>query len=84
VNAVGKEILVQAGIPTKVKLGWQTRDYVVDEGNPSGRMLSAEELEQERERAHLFRPVGVGRGSGSGTSLSIPGHDSETGAARGE
>jgi hypothetical protein len=47
---------------------------VVDEENPSGRMLSAEELEQERRQGHLIGPVGVGSdsGSGSGEGMSSP------------
>jgi hypothetical protein len=45
---------------------------VVDEENPSGRMLSAEELEQERRQGHLIGPVGVGSDSGSGEGMSSP------------
>jgi hypothetical protein len=63
-----------------VKVGWERRDYVVDEENPSGRILSAEELERERKRGHLLRPAGVG-GRVSGIALSTPGHDSETDVA---
>jgi hypothetical protein len=57
-------------------LKWGRRDYVVDEENPRGRMLSAEELEKEEERGHLVSPVGVGA-IGAATS----GRDSEIGTA---
>jgi hypothetical protein len=58
-------------------LKWARRDYVVDEENPNGRMLSAEELEQERAQGHLVSPV-----SGSGSGVSSPVRDSEKGIAR--
>lgn len=51
---------------SRVKLGWERRDYVVDADNPKGRMLSAEELEQERRQGHLVSPVGVGAGVEAG------------------
>jgi hypothetical protein len=41
-------------------LKWERRDYVVDEENPTGRMLSADELEKEKERGHSVGPLGVG------------------------
>jgi hypothetical protein len=59
------------------------RDYVVDEENPKGRMLSLEELERERRQAHLISPVGVGSnsgsGSGSGKGMSSSARESEPG-----
>jgi hypothetical protein len=66
----------------KGALGWERRDYVVDEENPKGRMLSAEELEQERRKGHLISPVGGGSDSGSGKGTSSPVRDSEPGIAR--
>ena len=61
------------------KLGWGRRDYVVDEENPKGRMLSKEELEQERVKGHLVSPVGVG---GSGVSSPVRDSEKAVGVAR--
>jgi len=54
---------------------------VVDEENPKGRMLSMEELEQERRQGYLISPVGVGSNSGSGKRMSSPVRDREPGIA---
>ena len=41
-------------------LQWDRRDYVVDERDPQGRLLSPEELQCELENGHLVSPMGVG------------------------
>jgi hypothetical protein len=79
-----------AGAGEGGKLGWGRRDYVVDEENPQGKMLSAEELEQEREQGHLVSPLNVGSrggggngsGSGGGGGVSSPVQTGERGIVR--
>ena len=60
-----------AGAGEGGKLGWGRRDYVVGEESPQGRMLSAEEPEQEREQGHLVSPVSVGSRGGGGMEVKV-------------